>query len=106
MDIFDIFIAYISWGSDGKKRPVLVLEQKKSVVNVFNITTQYENKSDSVRSKYFKINEWHQAGLDKQSYVDTNAVRDLPLAALDGETAIGKLAKSDVRRLLVFLSEQ
>jgi len=25
MDKFEIFIAYVSWGSGGKKRPILVL---------------------------------------------------------------------------------
>jgi hypothetical protein len=105
MNIFDIFIAYISWGSEGKKRPVLVLGQQPTVVNVFNITTQYENKSDAVRSRYFKIDDWQQAGLDKQSYVDTNVVRDLPPAALGGKMAIGKLTESDARKLIEFLGQ-
>ena len=106
MNIFDIFIAHISWGSEGKKRPVLILEQQSTVVNVFNTTTQYENKSDAIRSKYFKINDWQEAGLDKQSYVDTNIVRDLPPSALDGKTAIGRLTESDVQRFLEFLTKQ
>jgi len=41
MDIFDIFIAYISWETEGKKRPVLILKQTSTVINVFNITTKY-----------------------------------------------------------------
>jgi hypothetical protein len=105
MNIFDIFIAYISWGSEGKKRPVLILEQQSTVINVFNITTQYGNKSDLIRSKYFKINDWQEAGLDKQSYVDTNVVRGLPPSALAGKTAIGKLTESDVQKFLEFLAK-
>jgi len=31
MDIFDIFITYISWGGGGKMRPVLIIEQQKLV---------------------------------------------------------------------------
>ena len=58
MNIFDIFIAYISWGSEGK-----------------------------------------------QSYVDTNVVRDLPPSALAGKTAIGKLTESDVHKFLEFLAK-
>ena len=27
MNIYDIHIAYVSWGVDGKSRPVLILEQ-------------------------------------------------------------------------------
>lgn len=104
MNIFDIFIAYISWGGSGKLRPVLIIEQKKTIFSVFNITTQYESKSEVVRSKYFKINDWQQAGLDKPSYIDTNIVRDLPKAAWDGKAAIGKLTETDIQRFLVFLA--
>ena len=104
MNMFDIFIAYVSWGDDGKMRPVLILEQQETVVFVFNITTHYENKSEMVRAKYFKINDWQISGLDKQSYVDTNVIRDLPPKALDDKSAIGKLTESDIKRLTEFLS--
>ena len=105
MDIFDIFIAYVSWGEGGKMGPVLILEQQEDTVHVFNITTQYETKSESVRSKYFKIREWQQAGLEKQSYVDTNVVRELPAIALAGKPKAGKLTENDVRDLIKFLAE-
>ena len=104
MNIFDIFIAYVSWGESGKLRPVLVLEKCGNIVNIFFITTQYENKSETIRAKYFKINDWQQAGLDKQSYVDTNDVRILPFEALEGKSEIGKLTDNDVQRLIEFLS--
>ena len=104
MNIFDIFITYISWGDSGKTRPVLILEQQVAVVSVFNITTQYENNSEAVRSKYFRINDWKQAGLDKQSYVDTNIIRDLPIVVLEGRMPIGKLTDPDVLRLLDFIN--
>ena len=42
MDLFDIFVAYVSWGDSGKNRPVLVIELKEKIVSVFNITTQYQ----------------------------------------------------------------
>jgi len=32
MNVFDVFVAYVSWGSGGKKRPVLVLEQSANGV--------------------------------------------------------------------------
>ena len=104
MNIFDIYITYISWGERGKKRPVLILEKQKTIVSVFNITTQYENKNEAIRAKYFKINDWQQAGLTKQSYVDTHTIRDLPVAALMGKSEIGRLTESDVQKLIEFLS--
>jgi hypothetical protein len=104
MDIFDIFIAYISWGNKGKNRPVLVLEKQDAIVSVFGITTQYESKSPSVRAKYYKIVNWQQAGLSKQSYIDTNTVLDLPTSALDNKSPIGELTKNDIQKLIEFLS--
>ena len=105
MEIFDIYITYVAWDGGGKTRPVLVLEQQTAIVSVFNITTQYENKSPAVRAKYFKITDWRQAGLDRLSYVDTNTIRDLPLSVLDSKAPIGKLSESDKLHLLAFLSE-
>ena len=49
MDIFDIFIAYVSWGSGGKKRPVLIIEQQSTVVYVFNITTNQQPRPEGTR---------------------------------------------------------
>ena len=105
MNLFDIIIAHIEWGSEGKKRPVLIFKKTEKTIIVFNITTQYENKSEFIRRKYFKINEYKQAGLDKESYVDTNTARNLPVEALLNKTAIGQLSESDVLRLIKFMSE-
>jgi len=105
MNIFDIFVTYVSWGDGGKIRPVLVLEQQEAVVSVFNITTQYENKSEVVRAKYFKINDWQQAGLNTQSYVDTSSVRDIPSVAFDGKSKIGRLTAVDEMRLIEFINQ-
>jgi hypothetical protein len=102
MNMFDLFIAYVSWGSEGKKRPVLIFEQAENTVTVFNITTQYENKSESVRRKFFKIDDWAQAGLNKQSYVDTNRTITLPLSSVDADNPIGTLTEHDIDRLIEF----
>ena len=86
-------------------RPVLILEKQDTVISVFNITTQYSSKSETVREKYFKINDWQKAGLNKQSYVDTNVVRDIPIIALQSKTKIGKLSEDDTIRFVEFLSK-
>ncbi|MCL2225234.1 MAG: hypothetical protein FWB96_09755 [Defluviitaleaceae bacterium] len=103
MEIFDIFIAYVAWEGSGKLRPVLVIERQDTVLSVFNITTRYDEKSEVIRSKYFKINDWQQAGLDKPSYIDTATIRNLPKVAWDGKTPIGKLTEADKLRFLDFL---
>ena len=104
MNIFDIFIAYVSWGSRGKKRPVLILEKSVNDVTVFNITTQYKTKSAAIRSKYFKINDWQQSGLDELSYIDTNNTVTLPLSSVDVDHPVGMLTESDVRKFVEFLT--
>jgi len=105
MNIFDIFIAYVTWGGGGKKRPVLILEQTAGGVTVFKITTQYDDKSETVRSKYFKINDWEQAGLNQQSYVDTNSTVTLPLSSVDLNHPVGTLTESDVQKFIEFVSK-
>jgi mRNA-degrading endonuclease toxin of MazEF toxin-antitoxin module len=111
MNIFDIFIAYVTWGGvanevvGGKKRPVLILEQTAGGVIVFKITAQYDGKSELVRSKYFQINNWQQAGLNQQSYIDTNSTVTLPLSSVDLAHPLGTLTESDVQKLIEFISK-
>ena len=104
MESFGIYIAFISWGSGGKRRPVLVISQADAFVSVFRITTQYENKSEAVRTHYFPISEWSEAGLEKQSYVDTGEILELPVATISERQPIGYLSAQDKEGLLEFLS--
>jgi hypothetical protein len=106
MKPLDIFIAYVSWESGGKYRPVLIIGQQETIVFAFIITTQYVSKTEATRARYFKINDWQQAGLEKQSYVDTNTVRDLPSLFFDGKMEIGRLTEADERRLIEFINKQ
>ena len=109
MNTFDIFIAYVSWGGvvnevgGDKKRLVLILEQTAGGVTVFNITTRYECKSEILRSKYFKINDWQQAGLNQLSYIDTNKTLTLPLSSVGVSRPVGTLTESDVQKFIEFM---
>lgn len=105
MKIFEIYIAFVSWGSGGKRRPVLILDESNGAVTVFNITTRYENKSESIRARYYAIADWRQAGLDKQSYIDTNTTVTLPTSAVDRRNPIGRLSPADEQRLIVFVNQ-
>jgi len=104
--IFDIYIAFVSWGSGGKSRPVLILEESIDSVTAFSITTQYDSKSKAIRVKYFTISDWQQAGLNDQSYVDTNNTITLPHTAIDSNHPIGKLSAADELRLIEFINQQ
>ena len=103
MKPFDIFIAYVSWGGSGKSRPVLIIEQQEAIVSAFKITTQYESKSEAIREKYFVINDWQKAGLDRSSYVDTNEILDIPAKVFAGKVEIGRLTAADEHRLIEFI---
>jgi hypothetical protein len=105
MTIFDIYIAFVSWNSGGKIRPVLILEESAESVTVFIITTQYESKSEAIRSKFFVIIDWQQAGLYSKSYIDTNNTVTLPLTAIDSNSPVGKLSSVDETRLVAFISQ-
>jgi len=103
MKPFDVFIAFVGWGSGGKRRPVLMLSQENGRVHAFQITTKYETKSEAIRNKYFKINDLRVAGLNRQSYVDTNnAIKLLPDVVAEAQQ-IGKLSDNDIDRLTEFL---
>jgi len=103
MKPYDLHIAYVSWGSDGKHRPVLILSTDEKEVSVFQITSQYDNKSANIKSQYIAIDDWAQAGLAKQSYIDIGRIIDLPSATVQ-PTPIGKLSKSDLYKLLVAMN--
>ena len=82
---------------------MLILEEKSDRVTILNITTHYENKSEMIQAKYFIINDWEQAGLNKPSYIDTNGTVNLPPSAVDNH--IGRLTKTDEMRLIEFLNK-
>lgn len=103
MKLFELFITCISWKSGSKDRPVLILQINNHTVSVFPITTQYENKSKAIQAQYFRINDWHLSGLNKQSYIDTGTLLELPLAVFDKKKPIGKLTTADQQSLLAFL---
>jgi hypothetical protein len=105
MEMYDIYIAFVSWGSEGKRRPILILDENAGNVKAFNITTQYDGKSEAIRAKYFTIADWKQAGLDRPSFIDTNKAVLIPLPAIDSNNPIGKLSEGDELRLIEFMSQ-
>jgi hypothetical protein len=104
MNLYDLFVVYICWQGGGKRRPVLVIAWADGGVRIFRITSRYAEKSEAIKSKYFKINDWAQAGLDKQSYIDTGTILELPQDVVDNAEQIGRLTTKDKQRLLEFLN--
>ena len=102
MRAMDIYIALID-NKDGKFRPALLIAWSESEAAIFKITTRYDAKSNVIRSKYYKIEDWEQAGLHRQSYVDTNMVYQLPLNHITKRKPIGKLTAFDSVQLYDFI---
>ena len=106
MNSFELYVTYISWGSDGKQRPVLVMQIGNEEVSVYPITTQYEKKSEAIKAKYCTIVEWSKAGLSRQSYIDTGTLVYLHASVIKDKKPIGKLTSKDKVRLLEFLQNR
>lgn len=78
MRINEIYTAYISWAGGGKRRPILIMKTNDDSFSFFKITSKYQSKSDYIKAHYYPIQEWEKAGLNKQSYIDTLNLLDLP----------------------------
>ena len=98
---YDIHIAYVQI-EDGKYRPVVILFEEEAAVTVYKITSQYEGKSDSIRSQYLAVTDWQDAGLSKPSYIDMVKAYQIPLVSVR-RTPIGTLSTRDREALITFM---
>ncbi|MEB3752978.1 hypothetical protein [Acinetobacter sp. MD2(2019)] len=103
----DVYWAYVGFTNiaDGKTRPVLYIRQTKTDYIVFRLSSQYDNKSDFIKSKYIEILDWKLVGLSKKSWIDTVQTYQLPIDKTK-LTYIGRLSKNDYERLINHLKEQ
>ena len=76
-----------------------MLSSDQKEVAVFQITSQYDNKSTVIQSQCIPIHDWAQAGLAKQSYIDIGRIIDLPISTVE-PAPIGNLSKNDLQKLL------
>lgn len=102
---YDILIASIAFsdGTGSKRRPALVIAYSDEIIRTYRITSQYANKSPFIRSKYFEIRDWQEAGLVKPSWIDTVQLYDLDTSSIQVRL-IGQLSIEDQRRFEQFLS--
>jgi len=103
MKPFEIYVIHMKWGADGKIRPVLAFVINTETVGIYQITTKYDNKSENIKTLYFKIEDWSEAGLAHQSYIDTGTLISLPVPLFKNKIPIGKLTDNDKKRLFKFL---
>ena len=93
-DLTTHFMLY-SDGTTGKPRPIYIADIQNKEALVYKITSQFEHKSKTVKSKYFEIKDWKITGLKKQSWIDTYSDPIwLPLTTL--KTSFGHLSNQDI----------
>lgn len=100
MGEFEVYLAYVAWGNDGKVRPVLILEKhpaKESTYLAFSITTKYKKKSEHIRKNYLKIKDWKELQLSQVSYIDMN--KRIDVHEDDITVHKGVLSDRDIRRV-------
>lgn len=89
-------------GVDDKNRPFFVLKLDGEVIKTFKITTKYQNKSDFIKSRYFEIIDYIDAGLRRVSWIDTVEVYEIDTNRTRFKV-IGKLTYRDQLRLIEFI---
>lgn len=101
-DIVSTFV-YFTDSSNGKHRPVLILDDNGGDIEFFKLTTKYANKSPEIQKKYFKINDWKAAGLYKPTWINTYPIATMP-KSLANFKPVGKLSVNDIQRLAAFIN--
>jgi len=103
----DIYRIYVAFGQKpgGKVRYTVEVGRKSLGVLVLNaITSQYRHKSDFIKTQYYPIQDWLQAGLDKPSYVDIKSSRTYDLnEIIQRGSHTGQLSLHDVQELARFI---
>ena len=96
-DIVTLYVAFTQ-GRGGKRRPVFIIEREDGKVRFFPITSQYENKSESIKRKYVEIQDWVETGLKKRSWIDSGTVKEIPEDSIQWRK-VGILSDRDLRNL-------
>lgn len=103
---YEVAFAFVEFteGGKGKRRPVLITDIDGDKISFYKITSQYFNKSEYIRKRYYPIRDWLMAGLDRQSWVDT--ISEL---TYDGQkvrfTVCGRFSNYDIDGLKQFISQ-
>lgn len=105
MRINEIYTAYVSWGVSGKRRPVLVIEDRENNVFCYKITSKFSQKSEKIKRNYFPLKDWYQEGLVKQSYVDVGNIAKLSKEEIKFNF-VGELSLRDIEALIRFISDR
>lgn len=107
LEVYSVVVSRIQYsdGTGSKIRPAVVVKFNDEVIQTYRITSQFESKSEKIKSQYLEIIDWYQAGLHKPSYIDTVQIYELDLNEF-AIKLIGKLSNRDRDRLVDVLREK
>ncbi|MDR0854114.1 MAG: hypothetical protein LBN34_07080 [Clostridiales Family XIII bacterium] len=101
MNVFEIYLVYLSWGEGGKVRPVLVMDIKEDHIFIYGITSvSPDKKSKKIADRYVPIQDWKASGLNLPSWIDINTRIALPAGETSSLRFVGKLTIRDANRLI------
>lgn len=91
-DVLTVYLRYIDDSQKGKRRPVLLIESEGMWMEIFKITSKYQEKSPRIRRFYYEIQDWKAAGLKKPSWIDVSESRKIK----EKSKRIGQLSLTDI----------
>ena len=104
--IVSMYVAYVG-KPEGKRRPVLIIENSENEVLFYAITSKFEHKSERIKKLYFHINDWQDSNLKKESWIDTGTLFVISKEKIDFKYKdIGELSQKDLNRLEEFLKDR
>jgi len=99
MNTNDVILVYIKFKDKhgGKQRPALLYSKHNNYIEIMSITSKYENKSEKIKRNYYPINNWREAGLKKESWIDIGNIHVFMKDTLRNINTIylGKLTEAD-----------
>lgn len=104
-DVYKIYVVFQD-EDGGKERYVVQVgnTQIEIGVTVSSITSQYENKSEEIKARYYPVKDWKAAGLTKPSYVDIRSKNTYSvLEVMQGGKHVGSLSAQDMIGLYDFI---
>jgi len=102
-EIVTVYVAFAD-KEGGKRRPILVVQDRNDRIDFFSITSKYKNKSKKMQQVYFPIKNWKQSGLNKPSWIDVGVLRAIPKENTEIKyTKVGILTNEDSQKLIDFI---
>jgi hypothetical protein len=87
-------------GTEG--RPFVVVVKDRGNVSVFKITSRAREDNPAEFKKRYKIQDWDKAGLDTQSYIIVDVIREYNEDEFQRSWHCGQLTERDKDGLLLF----